>query len=149
MTRQVHPLAVVAAVIAVLLGVWAVASGNDDTTQVVVVLTPTTTTTAASTSTSAAPALPATTATTAPPATVDQLGPYLADQYPRTDPLAARQAIEQTCAALDTGSDPLTGPAATAGLLPMAYPDLARRGVAWLCPQHLSTLDRAIPRPPG
>lgn len=149
MTRQVHPLAVaaVAAVVAVLLGVWVAVAGND-TTQVVVVLTPTTTA-AAATSTSAAPAPPATAATTAPPATVDQLGPYLADQYPRTDPLAAQQAIEQTCAALETGSDPLTGPAATAGLLPMAYPDLARHGVRWLCPQHLSTLDRAIPRPPG
>lgn len=83
------------------------------------------------------------------PTTADRLAGYLADQYPRTDPADARAAIEQTCQALAAGTDPLTGPAATAGLLPMAYPDLARFGVAWLCPQHAAALDAAIPRPPA
>ena len=146
MSRQVHPvLAAVLAAVVVVAGVWAAVTAGD-TTQVVVVVTPSTapptpgtTSTAPSTTTTAA----------APPSTADRLGPFLADQFPRTDPTAARQAVEETCAALGAGSDPLTGPAATAGLLPMAYPDLARFGVSWLCPQHAAALELVVPRPPG
>lgn len=91
---------------------------------------------------------PTVTVTAATPTTTDPIAVYTADQYPRTDPAAARRAVEQTCAALAGGGDPVGPPAATAGLLPAAYPDLARFGIRVLCPDRAAALETAIAKGP-
>jgi hypothetical protein len=97
-------------------------------------------------------ATPPTTTTTTTPAAVPvselgggeaELVVAVVDQFPRTDPVAALNAVRATCHALRSGEGDPFGPGVELELVPFAYFELARVGVTKVCPDYVDDLASA------